>query len=224
MDVAQTFVTADRAGNLQVNLYSDADVTIAGCQVSIRGNFPVDDKVTITVAGLKPDQKVDFRKPSWCPEMDNRTVEKSNTRTIYELTFDMNPRVVDWNMPPVLDHDLKQERGYDRRVAQFTDYYREKDMVPLVRSHPAATVQYGPLILAKSKLVGATREQVFDPFTANMKGYKVSVERMPSDHVWGAWKVTLEKDGDRHVYPAADLGSACDTVTPYTTDEYSIWF
>ena len=224
MDVAQTFVTADRAGNLQVNLYSDADVTIAGCQVSIRGNFPVDDKVTITVAGLKPDQKVDFRKPSWCPKMDNQTVEKSNTRTIYELTFDMNPRVVDWNMPPVLDHDLKQERGYDRRVAQFTDYYREKDMVPLVRSHPAATVQYGPLILAKSKLVGATREQVFDPFTANMKGYKVSVERMPSDHVWGAWKVTLEKDGDRHVYPAADLGSACDTVTPYTTDEYSIWF
>ena len=107
---------------------------------------------------------------------------------------------------------------------KYLDYAREKDMVPLVRSHPAATVQYGPLILAKSKLVGATREQVFDPFTANMKGYKVSVERMPSDHVWGAWKVTLEKDGDRHVYPAADLGSACDTVTPYTTDEYSIWF
>ena len=224
MDVAQTFVTADREGNLQVNLYSDVDVTIAGAKVSIRGNFPVDSKVTVTVVGLKPDQKVDFRKPSWCPKMGNQTIEKSNNQTVYELTFDMNPRVIDWDMPPVLDHDLKQERGYDRRVAQFTDYYRERDMVPLVRSHPAATVMYGPLILAKSKLVGATREQVFDLFTANMKGYRASVERIPSDKVWGAWTVTLEKGDDRHVYPTADLGSACDRVTPRSTDEYSIWF
>ena len=224
MDVAQTFVTADREGNLQVNLYSDVDVTIAGAKVSIRGNFPVDSKVTVTVVGLKPDQKVDFRKPSWCPKMGNQTVEKSNNQTVYELTFDMNPRVIDWDMPPVLDHDLKQERGYDRRVAQFTDYYRERDMVPLVRSHPAATVMYGPLILAKSKLVGATREQVFDQFTTNMKGYRASVERIPSDKVWGAWTVTLEKGDDRHVYPTADLGSACDRVTPRSTDEYSIWF
>ena len=224
MDVAQTFVTADREGNLQVNLYSDCDVTIANAKVSIRGNFPVDNAVTVTVTGLPEGRKVTFRKPSWCPNLDVQTSRTSQTSQISVLVFDMNPRVVDWDMPPVLDHDLTQARGYDRRVAQFTDYYREKDMVKLVRSHPAATVMYGPLILAKSKLVGATREQVFDPFTANLKGYKASVERLKSDRVWGAWTVTLEKDGDRRVYPAADLGSACDTVTPYTTDEYSIWF
>ena len=231
MDVAQTFVTADRAGNLQVNLYSDADVTVAGAKVSIRGNFPVDNVVTVTVTGLAEGRKVDFRKPSWCPKMDTRIVTGASSprdgadagRVGYELTFDMNPRVVDWDMPHV-DHDVERKNGYDRKVAQFTTYYAEKDMLPLVRNDPAATVMYGPLILAKSKLVGATREQVLDPFTANLKGYRASVERIPSDRVWGAWKVTLEKDGDRHAYPAADLGSACDTVTPYTTDEYSIWF
>lgn len=217
MDVAQTFVTADREGNLQVNLYSDADVAIAGAKVSIRGNFPVDNVVTVTVTGLAEGKKVDFRKPSWCRDMN---VEGKG---VYTLVFDMNPRVVDWEMPHV-DHDIARAHGYDRKVAQFTTYYAEKDLLPLVRNDPAATVMYGPLILAKSKLVGATGEQVHDPFTANLKGYRVSVERMKSDRVWGAWTVTLEKDGDKHVYPAADLGSACDTVTPYTTDEYSIWF
>ncbi len=222
MDVAQTFVTADRAGNLRVNLYSDCDVTIDNARVEIRGNFPVDNVVTVSVKNLPDDRKVSFRKPAWCPEL--KIEELKGEGRAYRLTFDMNPRVIDWTMPDVKDHDLKQERGYDSRVAQFTDYYREKDMVQLVRSSPAATVMYGPLILAKSKLVGATREQVLDPFTVNHKGYRVSVERVPSTQVWGAWKVTLEKDGDKHVYPAADLGSACDRVTPYTTDEYSIWF
>ena len=148
---------------------------------------------------------------------------KVEGKGVYTLVFDMNPRVVDWEMPHV-DHDIARAHGYDRKVAQFTTYYAEKDLLPLVRNDPAAPVMYGPLILAKSKLVGATGEQVHDPFTANLKGYRVSVERMKSDRVWGAWTVTLEKDGDKHVYPAADLGSACDTVTPYTTDEYSIWF
>lgn len=206
-------------------------MTIAGAKVSIRGNFPVDNTVTVTVTGLAEGKKVDFRKPSWCPKMDVREVPGAgclvpgagSACAKHQITFDMNPRVVDWKMDTVLDYDL-EKRTYDRRVGQFTDYYREMDMVKIMRSHPAATVQYGPLILAKSKLVGATREQVFDPFTANLKGYRVSVERLKSDRVWGAWKVTLEKDGDKHVYPAADLGSACDTVTPYTTDEYSIWF
>ena len=231
MDVAQTFVTADHAGNLQVNLYSDCDVTIAGAKVTIRGNFPVDNKVTVMVTGLAEGRKVNFRKPVWCPKMDVEEVKGLKGErvkgyagaTTYELTFDMNPRVVDWAMEPVLDYDFAKTK-YDRRVGQFTNYYGEEDMVKIMRTHPAATVMYGPLILAKSKLVGATREQVLDPFTANLKGYRVSVERLKSDRVWGAWKVTLEKDGDRHVYPAADLGSACDTVTPYTTDEYSIWF
>ena len=223
MDVAQTFVTADREGNLQVNLYSDADVTVADAKVTIRGNFPVDNVVTVTVAGLAEGKKVDFRKPSWCPKMDVQTPQTSQPPQTFVLVFDMNPRVIDWDMPHV-DHDVAQKGGYDRKVAQFTNYYAEKDLLPLVRNDPAATVMYGPVILAKSKLVGATREQVFDPFTANLKGYRVSVERLPSDRVWGAWTVTLEKDGDKHVYPAADLGSACDTVTPYTTDEYSIWF
>ena len=223
MDVAQTFVTADRDGNIQVNLYSDADVAIADCKVLIRGNYPVESKVTVRVSGLGSGRKVVFRKPGWCPKLDIRTVEQAEGIATYELTFDMNPRVVSWAMPH-LDHDIARLHGYDRKVAQFTDYYREKDMLPLVRNDPAATVMYGPLILAKSKLVGATQEQVRDPFTANQKGYGVSLEQMSSDRVWGAWKVTLEKKGDRHVYPAADLGSACDRVTPYTTDEYSIWF
>ena len=226
MDVAQTFVTADRGGNLRVNLYSDAEVKIGGAKVAIAGGFPVSNRVTVTVAGLGEGRRVDFRTPGWCPKMDIAEAAPADdgTRT-FTLTFDMNPRVVDWKMPPAEPYDFERRSGKsDRRIGQFTTYYQEKDLFPLMRTEAAATVQYGPLILAKSKLVGATREQIFDPFTANGKGYKVTVAPLPSTQVWGAWKVTLEKGGDRHVYPAADLGSACDRVTPYSVDEYSIWF
>jgi hypothetical protein len=157
---------------------------------------------------------VAFRKPSWCPKMD----VDARGDGLYVVTFDMNPRVVDRNFP---DEHLKEN---DVLVRQFTTYLKEKDIIPLMRTSQAAQVMYGPLVLAKSKRVGDTGMQVMDGFTVNGKGYRVSLKPIECSEVWGAWKATLTDGKDSREVGVCDFGSAADTCTPYSTDEYSIWF
>ena len=97
-------------------------------------------------------------------------------------------------------------------------------MIPLVRTEQGAQLMYGPLVLAKSKRVGDTGAQVMDSFTVNGKGYRLTLSPIPSTQVWGAWKATLANGTDTREVGVCDVGSAADTCTPYSTDEYSIWF
>ena len=213
MDFAQSIVSADREGNLKVNICADSVTHIAGATVEISGNYPVGNCVTVKVdAATQP--KVAFRKPSWCPKMD--VDEKGGG--LYVVTFDMNPRVVDREFP------AESFKPNDVLVRQYTTYMKEKDMIPLVRTEQGAQLMYGPLVLAKSKRVGDTGAQVMDSFTVNGKGYRVKLSPIPSTQVWGAWKATLTNGNDTREVGVCDVGSAADTCTPYSTDEYSIWF
>ena len=137
---------------------------------------------------------------------------------LYIVTFDMNPRVVDRDFP---DENFKPQ---DVLIRQFTTYLKEQDIIPLVRTKQAAQVMYGPLVLAKSRRAGCTGAQVADGFTVNGKGYRVSLKPIPCSGTWGAWKATLTDGKDSRDVDVCDFGSAADTCTPYTTDEYSIWF
>ena len=158
--------------------------------------------------------KVAFRKPAWCPRMD--VDDKGGG--LYVVTFDMNPRVVNRDFP------AESFKPNDVLVRQYTTYMKEKDMIPLVRAEQGAQLMYGPLVLAKSKRVGDTGAQVMDPFTVNGKGYRLTLSPVPSTQVWGAWKATLANGTDTREVGVCDVGSAADTCTPYSTDEYSIWF
>ena len=75
----------------------------------------------------------------------------------YRLVFDMNPRIVN----RVLAHDPE---GDDRKNWIFSRYLVADGTDAAVsrgfRTTPAAQVMWGPLVLAKSLHVGATRELV----------------------------------------------------------------
>jgi DUF1680 family protein len=213
MDFAQSVVSANKDGNLKINICADSTTRIAGATVEISGNYPVGNKVTVVVTAAK-QPKVSFRKPMWCPKMD--VAEKGDG--VYEVTFEMNPRVVNRDVP-----DEKFEPN-DVLVSQFTTYLKEKDMIPLVRTTPAAQIMYGPLVLAKSKRAGTPGAEVMTDFTVNRKGYSVTLEPLANTQVWAAWKAVLTKDGEKREMAVCDFGSAADTCTPYATDEYSVWF
>lgn len=213
MDFAQSIVSTDRKGGLKVNICADSVTRIAGTTVAISGNYPVGNCVTVAVAAVRqPD--VSFRKPAWCPKMD--VVAKGNG--LYVVTFDMNLRVVDRDFA---DEKFKPN---DILVRQFTTFMTEKDMIPLVRTEPAAVLMYGPLVLAKSKRVGDTGAQVMDGFTVNRRGYRVSLSPIHASRTWGAWKATLTCGNDKREVNVCDVGSAADSYTPDSADEYSIWF
>ena len=217
MDVASVAVTRDRGGTFHVNLYQDAKATLDGVTFEISGNYPVDSNVTVKVSS---PVKVAFRRPEWCPKMDVTRLDDG-----YALAFDMNPRIVD---------RLKTVPELNRKDAKIWAYNRYPDLgngptsdLPAnYRTTPAAEVMWGPLVLAKSRLVGTPKSEVFEPFTINGKGYSVRATPCAGDGMtWGLWDIELSKPGDRTVrVKACDFASGTDVPCGRGGDLFSIWF
>lgn len=222
MDIAQTLVTRDAAGTLYVNWYSDSSASLDGATVKVTGNYPVSDKVSVTVSVDKPTV-LKFRNPSWSAVttldgvpgdgvwIDTAVEEGSHT---FELAFDMTPKV--------LDSDRESLQGVpddDYRIVRWLS--NEPEILPYLRREPCAQVVRGPMILAKSAYVGDTFEQMRYA-GINRKGVSVaSLEPVANDNVWGAWNLKLS-DGTE--VAVCDYSSACDSESFTGKYQFSIYF
>jgi len=214
LDVASVAVTRDRKGVFHVNLYQDATVSLDGVTFEISGNYPVDRVVSVRVSD--PSAKVEFRRPEWCPKMD--VVRRDGTALV---SFDMNPRVID-RLDTVPALNAKDDKLWAYRC--YPDQRGNADCTASYRTTPAAQVMWGPLVLAKSRIIGNTKAEVDDPFTVNGKGYAVKATPLKSDGTtWGLWNLELTKPGERSVVVrACDFGSGTDV--PCGGGFFSIWF
>ena len=217
MDVASVVVTRDRQGTFHVNLYQDATVTLDGVRFEIRGNYPVENKVTVKVSD--PAAKVEFRQPEWC-----RTLDVQKSADDYRLVFDMNTRVIDRLQTDAKQDvkDRKQNWAYSR-YPQFWCGHVNHDLLDGYRQTPAAYVMHGPLVLAKSRLIGDTADEVFAETGINGKGYAAKVSPLANDGTtWGLWELELTKDGAQTIRTkVCDFETAGD-IPRY--DLFSIWF
>ena len=221
MDFASTVVTVDGDGVFHVNQYQDATVTLDGVKFTIRGGYPVEGKVTVSVSDAR--RKVMFRKPSWCPRMD-----VTGDAGTYTIDFDMNPRLVASAQVPNLQ---------DASSLGGTDWWAENrhaitwiknvglDVRRQYRKAPAVALWNGPLLLAKSHRLGMTTEQLEDAATVIGKGYRPILTRTASDRVMAAWDVRLVKDGEPDVTAkVCDFQSAADARLSDRLTWFSIWF
>ena len=221
MDFASTVVTVDGHGTFHVNQYQDATVTLDGVKFTIRGGYPVEGKVTVSVSDAA--KKVVFRKPSWCPRMD--VTEKDG---MYELSFDMNPRLVASAQVPN-PQDASGLAATDKWAENRHVTAWQKDVGLDVRRQyrkaPALALWNGPLLLAKSRRLGMTTMQLEDASTVIGKGYRPILTRIPSDRVMAAWDVRLVKDGAPDIAAkACDYQSAADARLGDGFTWFSIWF
>ena len=216
MDMAEGAVTVDRKGVYHVNFYQDATVTLDGVTFEISGNYPVGNVVTVKTSGPKAaTAKVAFRTPAWCPKLDHRVAG-----TVHTLVFDMNPRLVDM---PACAPAKKEGWHFGRYRNGNADW---KDPVTTTfRETPAATLHYGPLLLAKSRRAGATREALADMSTLRGQGYAAHLTPCAADETWGAWDVEFVKPGAPTVKTrVCDYQSAGDDYYTRGALRYSIWF
>ena len=221
MDFASTVVTVDGNGTFHVNQYQDATVTLDGVKFTIRGGYPVEGKVTVSVSDAS--KKVVFRKPSWCPRMD--VTEKGGT---YELSFDMNPRLVA-SAQVANPQDASGLEATDKWVENRHALAWQKnvglDVRRQYRKTPALALWNGPLLLAKSRCLGMTTEQLEDASTVIGKGYRPVLTRIASDRVMAAWDVRLIKEGSPDITAkACDYQSAADARIGDNFTWFSIWF
>lgn len=214
MDMAEGAVTADANGAYHVSFYQDATVTIDGVRFDISGGYPVSN--VVRVVSSKPVQ-VNFRKPGWCPSLK---VERETDRA-WRLVFDMNPRLVERHCAVA---DEKRAAWFARSWA-WGEFANAAPLRKTYRTDAAATVMFGPLLLAKSRAVGVRETELLSSATVNGKGYRLKLERVPSDAVWAAWNVELFKPGAQPVRTkACDYQSAGDHPYLDAAIRYSIWF
>ena len=100
-----------------------------------------------------------------------------------------------------------------------------QDIWDAYRSSRAATVMYGPLVLAKAKRLGLKGNEIFAAETINGKGYSVRLKTLPAQETLGAWEVELYKPGEKTIRTkACDYQSAADEALPPGSAVFSTWF
>ncbi len=238
-DWADTVADVANDGAWEVNFYSDSDIALPGAKIEVRGNYPVSEAFRMRVVAEKGG-RLRLRVPCWAKEMsvDGVSLAPVNGRVeipvaagenSFGLALMMPLRVIDSEAPDfedidtVTDLDTMKPEGYTKR---FMSWYTP-EMKGLERRAPAAQVMRGPLVLAKGRLAGTTREETFDFKTINKQpGWKASLSpakrTAENAAAWGAWELSLEKDGERRLIPVADFWSVSNIDDP--ENWFSLWF
>lgn len=224
MDFASAVVTVDRAGVCHVNQYQDATVTLDGVRFAIRGGYPVNGNVTVTVVGAP--KKVVFRKPSWCRSLDIQTAQTSQSSQTYTLVFDMNPRFERVAQVPNPQDDkglVKTDKWALNRYGVAWQDDVNKDIRDAYRKTPALTVWNGPLLLAKSRKLGMKGSVLLE---TDLKGDETCtpvLTRLDDGATMGAWILRLAVPGcPVREYKVCDYQSAADGRL--SGNWFSIWF
>lgn len=213
MDMAETTVTVGTNGVYHVNFYQDATVRLDGITFGIAGNYPVSNIVHVSVSR---DVPVEFRRPSWC-----RDLKVARTADGYDLTFDMNDRLVDCPER----NDLRSQTEWHFNRYCVTEKSSDDAVVTSFRRRPAAVLMHGPLLLAKSRRTGSMDAELTGRSTVRGQGCAVRLHPVPCAGVWGAWDVTLKRpDGATVETRVCDFQSAGDTCGEDGTAQFTIWF
>ena len=237
-DWAETVADISKDGAWELNLYSDADVALPGLRLELRGDYPVSETFRVRAVAEKRG-RLRLRVPYWAQDMvvDGTSMKPASGRIdlpveagehTFDIVLKMPPRVVDSEAPAFEDIDTVTEldtakpEGYTKR---FMSWYTP-EMKGLERRTAAAEVMRGPLLLAKGRLAGTSRDETFSFKTINANGWKVSVSpalrTVGNASVWGAWNMTLEKDGEKRTLPVADYWSVSNVDDP--SNWFSLWF
>ena len=246
-DYAGSQVARSEDGALCVLMYTDGDATLGPDRVEISGGYPWADGPVTVKATLAEAGKVRFRVPRWNQALEVRSAEGEVRRAVdgssasgwievdgragenaWLLRFDMAPRIVDWTghaesipQSPQANHDEIPEY-----TVHFMEWYTP-DMAGLSRQEPAMRVLRGPLVLAKGRLAGTSREETLYATTLRGQGWRATSLRPAPCTAGNAgvsqpWTLDLTRGEETRSIPVADFASVSDIDDP--DNWFSLWF
>lgn len=238
-DFAATVAAISKGGSVDVLLYSDAVAKLPGAEVKVFGGYPWSEAPVSVNVVLERAGKVRFRVPAWSKtfQLNGKATTVENGwaeaeapagKSAWELRFDLSPRIVDsaareedlspW--PVKLDRD---------DVSTYTTYFMTwmtSEMYACLRTEPASRILRGPLVLAKGKLAGTTKEETLLAPSIRGLGWKAALRPMSSIElpvgVPAGWMLTLTRGVESKVIPVADFASLSNGFDP--SSWFSVWF
>ena len=243
-DFASVAVTADRNGAVCVNSYQDSVSTVGDVVVTVSGNYPFSDTVSIRVDPSRPF-KLRLRVPGWCRKMtvsreEIPGVDKYDGRAVqdgcryyeidvphdwtYVIKFEMPAEIVRRDIPDVSYPSVRTFSADRHEYAKWAVRRYEKpednpEMVDQTRGQVFANLRRGPLVLAKCKLVGATLEETLHNGTIDREdGWSCSLTPIPAHGTLGAWTAVFVNGKRSFSVNVSDFASAGDF------DDATNWF
>lgn len=224
----ETAAALDEDGTLYLNLYWQGNYPVSNGRDSVRvlvtaNDYPYSGEATVRVVS-GADRPLMFRAPAWADDFRVNGVPATNgwasvrfdakkpNGTWFKATFRPRVEVRDWKVakcdspnPRLFEHvkDTPEMKGMSRREG-------------------AAYVTLGPVLLAKSSLVGDTPEQVFEAGGVLGRGYRCSLAPVASGKAHKVFRATFEKEGERTLSALVQDFPSCDVDDP--NGAFSIWF
>ena len=238
-DYAGSQVARAADGALCILLYTDGAASAGADRVEVSGGYPWADGPVAVKATLEKPGKVRFRVPHWAKTLDvdgvSMTprdgwveVEGKAGDNAWLLRFDMAPRLVDWTgcdeaLLPVSQSD-------DDEIARYTIHFMKwntPDMGGLARETSAVRILRGPLVLAKGRLAGTSREETLFATTLRGEDWRVAALRPAARTAANAgvvqpWTLVLKRNGETRFVPVADFASVSNLDDP--ANWFSLWF
>ncbi len=144
------------------------------------------------------------------------------------LRFDMAPRLVEWtgHEEPIPPSPQSGNEDIPEYTVHFMEWYTP-EMANLSRHEPAMRVLRGPLVLAKGRLAGTSREETLSKATLRGEGWRAAAIRPAARTAANAgvvqpWTLILEHDGETRNIPVADFASVSNIDDP--SNWFSLWF
>lgn len=193
-------------GTVRVNFYDDATYALSDGVLTVSGNYPIGDEVTVRLK-TRGAHTVKFRKPGWAKD-----VKVSGSDGAWKVRFDMSPVIVRAAGAPNLSLRPEDPEAFLYRLSSLRGTAKE---CPL-RYRPGVRVMRGPLILAKSACLGTSDADVFaEPLSTDLKP-----RVMISDgDGCGVWNLKLVTEKGEIAFPTCPLATA-----ELDSKAFSVWF
>lgn len=195
---AAEMIAVRRGEDIYINLYTPSAVTVGETEIQISEGYIQNQQLTVQI-NAPTDVNIYFRNPGWSHEtsVNGTTVPAAETyfkavakkgANVFKLCFDTTLRVV---APSVDATQVLPSEYMLRRLRDSHD--KNPDILPVTENKLRLMV--GPLLLARSRQLGSTYEEMFtgkSMYTETAKGSATPVE---NPNVRAAFAVTL--DGNR---------------------------
>lgn len=237
-DYAGTLAARTADGAVAVLLYTDGAAEVEGATIEVSGGYPWSDGPVTVKAVCEAPGKVRFRVPRWSATLSvdgapqaprNGWVEVDAVAggNAWLLRFDLAPRVVEWSGQEEAIPPSPQRHSFEvsRYTVHFMEWYTP-DMAGLSRQEPAMRVLRGPLVLAKGRLAGTSREETLFASTLRGQGWRAmlrpAARTAANAGVTQPWTLCFERGPDVVAIPVADFASVSNVDDP--ANWFSPWF
>ena len=204
-----------------INLYASVISKIGQTVIHMDDNYNGNGRVVITVRNPESHKKLFLRIPEWSKkntvlangkEMKAErgeyfALELDERKTIVRIEFDMTPRIEDFSGEFV---DLPDS---DYHVSRWCDGNGGRCDREQMCKHPMATVRRGALLLARSKKLGCSGDEMFSGETVFGKKREVTARNIQNDNMLSIVKVDVVTDEKTPNYTMCDFASASNVDT-----------